>query len=137
MIDVVLVEVCGKAKNIKHAAHVEIVMRRIDLILKTTNNMNEILNKKISIKDYEHNNIKITVKIDYMQKTISIMENSTKGVKKWIFAERGLSYMQGWINILNAIENAIDEARTELQKYEDAQIEQNVKLMDKINKATK
>ncbi len=99
--------------------------------------MNEILNKKISIKDYEHNNIKITVKIDYMQKTISIMENSTKGVKKWIFAERGLSYMQGWINILNAIENAIDEARTELQKYEDAQIEQNVKLMDKINKATK
>ena len=77
--------------------------------------------KHLEIKTYKYQDIKVSVEIDYDKKVISIVE-STPISKNWqtknyVFPGRGLEYMQGWRNVLEAIKYAIDEAEKELSTY--------------------
>jgi hypothetical protein len=83
----------------------------------------DILNKRIEIKDVKHEGIKITVTIDYIKKVISLVEPGSYSRKDWRFTDRGLSYMQGWQNILDAMKHAIKVAEKDLKEYEDFDME--------------
>lgn len=96
---------------------------------------------------FTHNKIDIYVKIDYLNNKISLKEpvNSFGGfqIKKWVFAERGVEFMQGWLDILEAMQEAIKDAKL---KYEHNLAEEskfktdfvlNVLLEDKKRKSNK
>lgn len=76
--------------------------------------------KHNEIKTYEYYDIKITVEIDYDENEISILDRNHHGAcssKHFVFAGRGLEYMNGWRNVLSGIEYAIDKAEEELSSY--------------------
>ena len=81
--------------------------------------------KHLEVKTYEFYNIRVMVEINYDLKQISLVEKtsncnyndfSTK-LKAYVFVRRGLEYMNGWRNVLSAINYAIDEAQKELEEY--------------------
>lgn len=86
-------------------------------------------------KVYEYRGIKVGVRIDFRQKKISLTEADGQAVKRWVFAERTLEYMDGWLNILHAMEHAIQAARGELQAYVDLEEKKKAELMVAIARA--
>ena len=69
------------------------------------------MKRHMEINTYEHEGINVTVKIDYDQKQISLVDPNNKFKRKeYTFATRGLEYMHGWQRILDAMKNAVDEA---------------------------
>lgn len=81
--------------------------------------------KHLEVKTYAHKGVSVMVKIDYDKGTISLMEkNHNMGSqdvpKKWVFAERGIEYMAGWLNILEAMSLAIGKAESELLAHQKA-----------------
>lgn len=77
--------------------------------------MTKIL-KHLEVKTYTHNDIAVRVRIDYDKATIDLLDISGQA-KRWIFAGRTLDYMQGWRNILAAMEYAIGQAEADLKKH--------------------
>lgn len=73
--------------------------------------------KVVEIYGYTHKKITVTVKIDYKRNEISLLESydESSGAKKWYFAKRGVEYMQGWLTILEAMQEAIKDAK---KRYE-------------------
>lgn len=70
-----------------------------------------------TLREYEQNGIKILVRIK-RGGNISIVERDEDGMvlpKRFLFNERSLEYMNGWRNILSAMDHAIDQA-AQLQK---------------------
>ena len=70
--------------------------------------------------EFVHKDIHIWVKVDYLNNLISLVEpwrieQGTFTKKDWIFAGRGVEYMQGWLNVLEAMGEAIKDAK---KKYE-------------------
>lgn len=69
---------------------------------------------------YTHKGITIYVRIDYINNKISILEcidglGSSFKKKDFTFINRGVEYMQGWRNILEAVSEATKDAQ---KKYE-------------------
>lgn len=73
------------------------------------------MTKHLEIRTIEHRGVKVTIKIDYDNGTASMVEMGGFGAKKWVFAERGLAYMDGWKNILDAMQLAVKECKKELE----------------------
>ena len=73
--------------------------------------------KNLEIKTIEHKRVKVTIRIDYDKGTASFMEFQNNGWKKkeWVFADRGLEYMNGWLEILEAMTVAVKECEKELE----------------------
>lgn len=73
--------------------------------------------KVIEVYGFTHKDITVTVKIDYKRNEISLLESydGNSGAKKYVFAGRGVEYMQGWLNILEAMQEAIKDAK---KRYE-------------------
>lgn len=76
-----------------------------------------------------HKDIKIYVRIDYLNNKIDILEpvslpDAKFKKKEWCFISRGVTYMQGWRNILEAISEATKDAQA---KYE-ADLAENSKF---------
>ena len=102
--------------------------------------------KHLEVKTYEHCGISVTVKIDYGNGSISLVERNkvSNGVntpafviKNWIFAERGLEFMGSWLTILDAMKYAIEEARKELEQYKhDKMKEKEEDVMNALDIAT-
>lgn len=72
---------------------------------------------------FQHKGVKIWVKIDYINNKISLVEpfgSSTEKFqqKKWLFHERGIEYMFGWIDILEAMQEAIKHAKYRYEMQE-------------------
>lgn len=78
--------------------------------------------KQIEVKTIEHKNIKVTVGINYFKGEIALLEYDTErkdfAVKKWTFENRGLEFMQGWQNILDAMKYAIKIATDDLAAFQ-------------------
>jgi len=76
--------------------------------------------KHLEIKTYEYCGIRVTVKIDYNDSTISLVERELDNYvkKEWVFINRGLEFMGSWLDILDAMKYAIEEAREELKHYQ-------------------
>ena len=85
------------------------------------------MRKHLDIKTYEYFDIKIMVEINYELKLISLVESgmnldeSRNGPvmkpKSYVFVGRGLEYMNGWLNVLDAMKYAIEQAKEELETY--------------------
>ncbi len=76
--------------------------------------------KRLEVLTIEHDHIKVNVEIDYIAKTISLVDiNSNRGCftryKKYVFANRSLDYMKKWLTILDAIKYAIIESNKLLE----------------------
>jgi hypothetical protein len=71
--------------------------------------------------EFIHNDIKIYIKIDYINNRIDIVEpvnglqSGNFKKKEFCFIGRGVEYMNGWLKILEAIQEAVKFAK---KKYE-------------------
>jgi len=73
------------------------------------------------IKKYTYNGIEVIVHIDHLRAEASLMEydqyrKPAFHAKEWVFTNRGLEYMAGWQNILDAMKYAVGEATKLLEK---------------------
>ena len=86
------------------------------------------------IKDYTLHGVTVRVEIDYTKRQISLVEGDNRhkfATKKWCFANRGLEYMDGWRNVLDAIKHAITEAERELGAFVDREGEKVAEIVHK------
>lgn len=85
---------------------------------------------------YSSYGISVVVELDFVNETISLVEKD--GSKKdWFFRERSVEYMNGWRNILRAMEHATAEAQKEMQAHIDGKLEDFVKQYQAVDKALK
>lgn len=74
----------------------------------------------VTIRSVTHAGYQIFIKIDREKNKVSLVERDSSGAyvaKRWLFAERGLEYMNGWRNILKAIDLAVVDAQADLEAY--------------------
>lgn len=77
----------------------------------------------LTIKKYEFSDgTVIHVKIDFAKNKVSLVDQNGSATN-FKFAERGVEYMNGWLNILGAMRYAIREARDELEAWQKAKEE--------------
>ena len=84
--------------------------------------------------------VSVFVRINYSSGKISLVEPEDKEgtrLKKWIFADRDVEFMQGWLNILEAMKIAIQDATKRLEKYQEEQELETVKILSKVDKLIK
>jgi len=75
----------------------------------------------LSIKKYEFSDgTTIYVKIDFAKNKVSLVDQNGSNTN-FKFAERGLEYMNGWLNILGAMRYAVRLARDELEAWQKVQ----------------
>ena len=67
---------------------------------------------------YTKYGINIVVEIDYVKKSVSLVEKDGTN-KKWVFADRTPEYLNAWRNILRAMEYAVEQAQAEMQAVDD------------------
>jgi hypothetical protein len=72
------------------------------------------------IKTIEHKGISVAIKVDYQRGTASLVEiystyPDNYPNKQFVFADRGLEYMNGWLNILGAMQVAVTECKKLLE----------------------
>ena len=84
---------------------------------------------------HEHAGIEVGVKINYQKKKISLVDTENFKVKHWIFPPSNLEYMEGWINVLNAMQVAIAGAEIKLKVYLDEETEARVEMMMDIGRS--
>lgn len=88
----------------------------------------------LKIKKYEFSDgTTLHVKIDFENNRVSFVEPDIRKVdapyrnKEWLFAERGVEYMNGWLNIMGAMRYVVREARDELEAWQKAQKDKKTK----------
>lgn len=88
-----------------------------------TQNMLEVIK-------YEHKGIAVYVEIDYLKGHISLVDHTRAWQgKEWKFSTRGIEYMQGWKNILEAMKMAVEFAEAKLRMRQDKAEEELNNLM--------
>lgn len=81
----------------------------------------------LSIKKYEFSDgTVIRVKIDFEKNKVSLVDQQGAN-NKFLFAERGVEYMNGWVNILGAMQYAVRAARDELTAWQEAKKDKDTK----------
>ncbi len=70
---------------------------------------------------FNHKGIIIWVKIDYRNNRIDIVEPKDRDCgqfrkKEFIFVGRGVEYMNGWVDILEAVSEAVKDAKKRYEK---------------------
>lgn len=86
----------------------------------------------LTITNITTNGITVTVKIDFKNKTVSLVDNCFEYPNKnWIFVERGLEYQKGWHGILEAMKVAIDYGFEQLKIQEEKKQEELIEIIDK------
>lgn len=86
---------------------------------------------------YTHaNGISITAEIDYIKKTVSLVEKDGKP-KKWLFTERTPEYLNGWRAIMIAMEWAVEQIKAEFDKISEQEHEDFVAMYMALDKALK
>lgn len=71
--------------------------------------------KNLEIRTIEYKGVKVSIKIDYDTGEAALVELGTYEDKKWVFSHRGLGYMDGWLNVLEAMTVAVKECKKELE----------------------
>ena len=81
----------------------------------------------LTIKKYEFSDgTTIYIKIDFAKNKVSLVDQNGASTK-FLFAERGLEYMNGWLNILGAMRYAIKDARDQLEAWQKARDDEKQK----------
>lgn len=77
--------------------------------------------KYLEIKSIVHKGVEIIVKIDYEARTASFVEkNKANGLfvpKPYTFANRGITKLDDWLEVVEAIKEATKYAKKELEEY--------------------
>lgn len=101
--------------------------------------MSEAVDLKV-VRAYEKYGIKVLVEIDFVEKTVTLVERKTgrfanRGYepKSWQFEGRTVDYLNGWIAIFRAMEYATTEAEKELEAAEEKDRKQFLDLMVKLS----
>lgn len=85
---------------------------------------------------YSSYGISVVVELDFVNETVSLVEKD--GSKKnWLFHERSPEYLNGWRNILRAMEYAVAESQKEMKAHTDAKLNDFVKLYQAVDKSLK
>lgn len=66
------------------------------------------------IKTIEHKGIAVRFSVDFDKGEVSLLDKDNSA-KKWLFAGRGLEYLNSWLNILEAMQEAVKEAKKLLE----------------------
>lgn len=79
------------------------------------------MKQHLEVKTITTNDIGITIMINYDLGTVSLVHRegdfeANWKPKKFVFAGRELNYMNGWLNILGAMEVAVKEGKRLLEK---------------------
>lgn len=87
----------------------------------------------LEVIKYEHKEVAVYVKIDYLKGHISLVDHSRAWQgKEWKFTERGVQYMQGWKNILEAMKLAVEFAEVKLRMRQDEKQESIERQMHEL-----
>lgn len=65
---------------------------------------------------FYHKGVRVNVHIDYLNDKVSLVDQAGKPMK-YCFAERELTYMNGWRLVLQSMDLAIQEAQKRLEAY--------------------
>ena len=86
--------------------------------------------------------VAVAVHINYAEGYISLIDPNPENPaasfnngKQRKFAKRGLEYMQGWQDILDAMKSAITEATEKLKTYSDQEEKEKIELMVKVSES--
>lgn len=85
---------------------------------------------------YSSYGITVVVELDFVNETISLV-NKDGSKKNWLFHERTGEYLNGWRNILRAMEYAVSEAQKEMKAHTDAKLDEFVKMYQAVDKSLK
>ncbi len=91
--------------------------------------MTELFSRRV----YTYNGISVVVDIDFVKKTLSLVDKSGKQ-KPWVFTGRTLEYMEGWQAIFDAQKYAVKEATKVLQALSERDQEEFIQLMAALTK---
>lgn len=81
----------------------------------------------MTVKKYEFSDgTIIRVRVDYENNKITLVEKDGNKAR-FLFADRGVEYMNGWLNILGAMQYAIRASRDELEAWQKAKAEKDTK----------
>jgi hypothetical protein len=81
----------------------------------------------LSIKKYEFSDgTVIRVKVDYENNKVSLVDKGGNNTK-FLFAERGVEFMNGWVNILGAMQYAIKASRDDLLAWQKVKEDKDTK----------
>ena len=90
------------------------------------------------VRQYTLYGIRVLVRIDRREKTVSLVEWDDRKddykPKDWRFQDRELEYMDGWRAIMRAMEYAVTEAKKELEKFKEEDIEKLVNIFVHLDK---
>lgn len=84
---------------------------------------------------HEIDGIEVGIKINYQKRKISLVDTENFKVKHWIFPPSGLEYMEGWVNVLNAMQVVISGARLKLKVYLDDEVAERVDKVCELQEA--
>jgi hypothetical protein len=81
--------------------------------------------------------VDVAVFIDYRKGIIALIDgtsdmNTPLSVKKWVFADRGIEYMAGWCDILDAMKEAVLVAKDKLNVYQKERELEEAMMMQKV-----
>jgi len=85
---------------------------------------------------YTSYGISIVVELDFVKKTVSLTEKDGSK-KKWDFSERTPEYLNGWRNIMRAMEYAVEQAQAEMKAFTDKELDEFVELYQAVNNPLK
>ena len=94
-----------------------------------------MIKKHLELKTYTFNGVEVLVKINYDKGLISLCEkvpHPTKCDETTFIDKRGLEYMSGWKEVLNAMIYAINTAENELKIYKAEVQKENEASMSEI-----
>lgn len=83
---------------------------------------------------YTKAGISVVVELDFVAKTVSFTEKDGEP-KPWVFANRTVEYMHGWIMILDAMKYATQQAKKELDALSERQHKKFVEMYMALNNA--
>lgn len=87
----------------------------------------------LEVIKYEHKEVVVYVKIDYLKGHISLVDHTRAWQgKEWKFTERGLEYMKGWKNILEAMKLAVEFAEVKLRMRQDEKEAKAMQMLEEL-----
>lgn len=74
--------------------------------------------KNLEIRTIEHKGVRVTFRINYDDGTAELVEriDGRWNVKQWVFKPRGLEYMNGWQDVLEAMKMAVRQCKIALEE---------------------
>lgn len=94
------------------------------------------MTKNIEIITFDEGDVKITIKIDYNQNTLSLVERNGSVYldKQWLFAERTPDYFNGWRYILDEMKKAIEYGEEQLKEFNDERMKEDAMTLCELDK---